>query len=247
MRRFEEKAQVSTVTIHPPIDLRRKFHWKITPAMFMVFWRSKNCSHFNIFQPQKTLALGNGCCFFVGLRDLHEMYTSRNPNQWLKNHFRMAFKISILWIRKTSAFITGKPPVLWQWICSNIYNINLVGPNAAEALHLGNPRRVRSSEHELTIVGGFSPTQLKNMRTVKLDHLPTNRGCKFQKYLSCHLHPGRLTWNLQITHLERKMIFQTSMLMLHVNLQGCSNWFLSKPADWLLHNGWWKWRNQGPG
>ena len=24
------------------------------------------------------------------------------------------------------------------------------------------------------------------------------------------LHPGRLTWNIQITHLERKMIFQTS-------------------------------------
>ena len=27
-------------------------------------------------------------------------------------------------------------------------------------------------------------------------------------------------WNLQITHLERKIIFQTSMIMLHVNLQG---------------------------
>ena len=27
------------------------------------------------------------------------------------------------------------------------------------------------------------------------------------------LHPGRLTWNLQITHLKRKMIFQTSMIM----------------------------------
>ena len=38
---------------------------------------------------------------------------------------------------------------------------------------------------------------------------------------SCLLHPGRLTWNLQITHLERKMIFQTSMIMFHVNLQGC--------------------------
>ena len=37
------------------------------------------------------------------------------------------------------------------------------------------------------------------------------------------LHPGRLTWNLQITHLERKMIFQTSMIMFHVNLQGCKN------------------------
>ena len=38
------------------------------------------------------------------------------------------------------------------------------------------------------------------------------------------LHPGRLTWNLQITHLERKMIFQTSMIMFHVNLQGCIFW-----------------------
>ena len=34
------------------------------------------------------------------------------------------------------------------------------------------------------------------------------------------LHPGRLTWNLQITHLERKMILQTSMIMFHVNLPG---------------------------
>ena len=37
-----------------------------------------------------------------------------------------------------------------------------------------------------------------------------------------HIHPGRLTWNLQITHLERKMIFQTSMIMFHVSLQGCT-------------------------
>ena len=35
------------------------------------------------------------------------------------------------------------------------------------------------------------------------------------------IHPGRLTWNLQITHLERKMLFQTSMIMFHVNLPGC--------------------------
>ena len=27
--------------------------------------------------------------------------------------------------------------------------------------------------------------------------------------------------NIQITHLERKMIFQTSMIMFHVNLPGC--------------------------
>ena len=36
-----------------------------------------------------------------------------------------------------------------------------------------------------------------------------------------NIHPGRLTWNLQITHLERKMIFHTSIIMFHVNLQGC--------------------------
>ena len=36
-----------------------------------------------------------------------------------------------------------------------------------------------------------------------------------------NLHPGRLTWNLQITNLERKMIFQTSIIMFHVNLPGC--------------------------
>ena len=39
----------------------------------------------------------------------------------------------------------------------------------------------------------------------------------FMRYL---LHPARLTWNLKIPHLERKMIFQTSMIMFHVNLQG---------------------------
>jgi len=42
------------------------------------------------------------------------------------------------------------------------------------------------------------------------------------------LHPGRLTWNLQITHLERNMIFQTSMSMVHVNLPGCTIWFKEK-------------------
>ena len=41
-------------------------------------------------------------------------------------------------------------------------------------------------------------------------------------------HPGRLTWNLQITHLERNMIFQTSMIMFHVNLPGCCIWSISE-------------------
>ena len=45
---------------------------------------------------------------------------------------------------------------------------------------------------------------------------------KFLGYINTEngLPTGRLTWNLQITHLERNMIFQTSVIMFHVNLQG---------------------------
>ena len=42
------------------------------------------------------------------------------------------------------------------------------------------------------------------------------------KNKTCQVHPGRLTWNIQITHFERKMIFQTSMIRFHVNLPGCT-------------------------
>ena len=33
--------------------------------------------------------------------------------------------------------------------------------------------------------------------------------------------PWKINMNIQITHLERNMIFQTSMIMFHVNLPGC--------------------------
>ena len=44
----------------------------------------------------------------------------------------------------------------------------------------------------------------------------SRKACGAVSSLSIHglflaLHPGRLTWNLQITRLERNMIFQTSM------------------------------------
>ena len=45
------------------------------------------------------------------------------------------------------------------------------------------------------------------------------------------MHPGRLTWNLQITHLERKIIFQTSMIMFHVNLRGYMKFLLGELID----------------
>ena len=52
------------------------------------------------------------------------------------------------------------------------------------------------------------------------------------------LHPGRLTWNLQITHLERKMIFQTTMIMFHVNLQGCNRERFGEFPSRFLRTSW---------
>ena len=51
----------------------------------------------------------------------------------------------------------------------------------------------------------------------KQSHSPLYK--RVQWFLRIHL--GRLTWNLKITHFERNMIFQTSMVMFHVNLPGC--------------------------
>ena len=47
------------------------------------------------------------------------------------------------------------------------------------------------------------------------------------------LHPGRLTWNLQITHLERKMIFQTSMIMFQpLIFRGCTDHHVMPCSGW---------------
>ncbi len=53
-----------------------------------------------------------------------------------------------------------------------------------------------------------------------LNNLPCENSC-YQTYLK-NLHPGRLTWNLKITQLKRKIIFQTCIIMFHFNFQGCN-------------------------
>ena len=59
----------------------------------------------------------------------------------------------------------------------------------------------------------------KNCKKIRLNNKA--QGFGFHG-MPLNLHPGRLTWNLQITQLERKIIFQTSMSMFHVNLPGCT-------------------------
>ena len=95
------------------------------------------------------------------------------------------------------------------------------------------PRQVRSETHPGGTPGSPVPTTSERFHWPSL---PPSRwrssvlpgGSRSQAVFffvkvceGFQIHPGRLTWNLQITHLERNMIFQTSMIMFHVNLQGC--------------------------
>ena len=54
-------------------------------------------------------------------------------------------------------------------------------------------------------------------------HLPCQKqnANRFPGVCFFPLHPGKLTWNLKITCLKRKIIFQTSIFGFHVNFQGC--------------------------
>ena len=45
--------------------------------------------------------------------------------------------------------------------------------------------------------------------------------------------PRKLTWNLKITQLKRKIIFQTSIFGFHVNFRGC-NWGSLKISEKTL-------------
>ena len=106
----------------------------------------------------------------------------------------------------------------------------LSSSNCCSSFRIGNSRwnpewidrflaKITKSFAPATSVLDF-PWPPSSPRAVDLDPLEghnENQG----KPVALIIHPGRLTWNLQITHLERKMIFQTSMIMFHVHLQGC--------------------------
>ena len=40
-------------------------------------------------------------------------------------------------------------------------------------------------------------------------------------WLTCQVHPGRLTWNLRIHLWKRKIIFQSIIFRFYLNLRGC--------------------------
>ena len=70
-------------------------------------------------------------------------------------------------------------------------------------------------------VGSLTTPKFLVPKFVASEYIPKKHDHKMEAVPKV-VHPGRLTWNLQITHLERKMIFQTSMIMVHVNFPGCT-------------------------
>ena len=76
-----------------------------------------------------------------------------------------------------------------------------------------------------SILGHWSLHQFQKAEVDGKGHI--HNSCTMFSIMKMHcktkIHPGRLTWNLKITHLERKMIFQTSTIMFHVNLPGCTH------------------------
>ena len=93
-------------------------------------------------------------------------------------------------------------------------------------LVLGTECQVR---REATDLEQQSRTFLEDMGVGSKDHVLSDPRLYSSLFFSVRVfkvHPGRLTWNLQINHLERKMIFLTSMIMFHVNLPGCLHFFL---------------------
>ena len=70
----------------------------------------------------------------------------------------------------------------------------------------------------------FLPRDTKRVVFIMFWMPQRGRGDIRTTFRDCYLfaiHPGRLTWNLQITHLERKIIFQFTMFRFYVNLPEC--------------------------
>ena len=113
----------------------------------------------------------------------------------------------------------GRPRVFF-WI---LWRLFFLGEKFR--LHLGMVEAPKTPAVGLKIFsarsrGSLSHLNRQRMRPVGSLHVGfLNKSIRFSWHID--LHPGRLTWNLLITHLERKMIFQTSMIMFHVNLPGC--------------------------
>ena len=130
----------------------------------------------------------------------------------VRRYRRVELYLSALhWLPRKSS----SPLKYWQFWADVFFPKARYGP--IKVLE-GTPKNTRTS----------SAPRIKTHGNIKCCGFHTGKSPGFKmldQFDSPIVHPGRLAWNLQITHLERKMIFQTSMIMVHVNLHlpGCKS------------------------
>ena len=129
-----------------------------------------------------------------------------SQRSWTWTYVVSKFSLVCFWPRS----IGGKVDVLffeWKPLWNLMNHLRIYSPDS----HAADPGNslLGTSNH-------ISPTKSRH----QLDKDDLNR-----TYLTVRYLEGTLWkingWNLQITHLERKTIFQTPMIMFHVNLPGC--------------------------
>ena len=93
----------------------------------------------------------------------------------------------------------------WFWRCLSLHRRTLDAFGVPTAF-----------EHRQVV--GASKLIMMRSRQDPGDFIRFGASCGFLE----SLHPGKLTWNLKITYLKRKLIFQTFTIVFHVDLQGCT-------------------------
>ena len=99
--------------------------------------------------------------------------------------------------------LTTGPPKSWRWMVQLMFWIS-VGSDYLASKMLPSMKPTEN----------WGPLQVWRFRTWK----PPLLGGE----LLGSVHPGKSTWNLIITQLKRRLIFQTSIFWFHVNLHGCN-------------------------
>ena len=107
-------------------------------------------------------------------------------------------------------------PLEWEFLLSTVALFNLGQKHGWRLVRLVFFNMCRSAPSHMQVEFSTCPSS------------PAINGELFWEVLG--LHPGRLTWNLTITHLKRKIIFQTIIFRFHVNLPGCNkSWRYNEP------------------